>query len=285
MNEWDIVNGIDYQNGTIIAAAIIRPRSPINNTLSPPPLFSNHDIYNSLPFPDGYIFPPVFRSITYFKYTRIDCNYFELLLESKKRLPGGSLSQFEADITHPPLSSPLVKGVAREEVLEIFKVVATRVKASFRTCARSITSATSTTPPWLPRPTFIERSRVGYAPSDVTGTRGRDGIPREGRDCQRWMCSGRGRRGESGDSSDSSCATPGFRVDSGVKKIKGRMMIPPTPLKTCNSPVQPRNPICSILSREYLVNGGDNDYILSLSFLLLSRFHFYTSISPFITRR
>lgn len=251
----------------------------------PPPLFSNHDIYNSLPFPDGYIFPPVFRSITYFKYTRIDCNYFELLLESKKRLPGGSLPQFEADITHPPLSSPLVKGVAREEVLEIFKVVATRVKASFRTCARSITSATSTTPPWLPRPTFIERSRVGYAPSDVTGTRGRDGIPREGRDCQRWMCSGRGRRGESGDSSDSSCATPGFRVDSGVKKIKGRMMIPPTPLKTCNSPVQPRNPICSILSREYLVNGGDNDYILSLSFLLLSRFHFYTSISPFITRR
>lgn len=285
MNEWDIVNGIDYQNGTIIAAAIIRPRSPINNTLSPLPLFSNHDIYNSLPFPDGYIFPPVFRSITYFKYTRIDCNYFELLLESKKRLPGGSLPQFEADITHPPLSSPLVKGVAREEVLEIFKVVATRVKASFRTCARSITSATSTTPPWLPRPTFIERSRVGYAPSDVTGTRGRDGIPREGRDCQRWMCSGRGRRGESGDSSDSSCATPGFRVDSGVKKIKGRMMIPPTPLKTCNSPVQPRNPICSILSREYLVNGGDNDYILSLSFLLLSRFHFYTSISPFITRR
>lgn len=285
MNEWDIVNGIDYQNGTIIAAAIIRPRSPINNTLSPPPLFSNHDIYNSLPFPDGYIFPPVFRSITYFKYTRIDCNYFELLLESKKRLPGGSLPQFEADITHPPLSSPLVKGVAREEVLEIFKVVATRVKASFRTCARSITSATSTTPPWLPRPTFIERSRVGYAPSDVTGTRGRDGIPREGRDCQRWMCSGRGRRGESGDSSDSSCATPGFRVDSGVKKIKGRMMIPPTPLKTCNSPVQPRNPICSILSREYLVNGGDNDYILSLSFLLLCRFHFYTSISPFITRR
>lgn len=285
MNEWDIVNGIDYQNGTIIAAAIIRPRSPINNTLSPPPLFSNHDIYNSLPFPDGYIFPPVFRSITYFKYTRIDCNYFELLLESKKRLPGGSLPQFEADITHPPLSSPLVKGVAREEVLEIFKVVATRVKASFRTCARSITSATSTTPPWLPRPTFIERSRVGYAPSDVTGTRGRDGIPGEGRDCQRWMCSGRGRRGESGDSSDSSCATPGFRVDSGVKKIKGRMMIPPTPLKTCNSPVQPRNPICSILSREYLVNGGDNDYILSLSFLLLSRFYFYTSISPFITRR
>lgn len=285
MNEWDIVNGIDYQNGTIIAAAIIRPRSPINNTLSPPPLFSNHDIYNSLPFPDGYIFPPVFRSITYFKYTRIDCNYFELLLESKKRLPGGSLPQFEADITHPPLSSPLVKGVAREEVLEIFKVVATRVKASFRTCARSITSATSTTPPWLPRPTFIERSRVGYAPSDVTGTRGRDGIPREGRDCQRWMCSGRGRRGESGDSSDSSCATPGFRVDSGVKKIKGRMMIPPTPLKTCNSPVQPRNPICSILSREYLVNDGDNDYILSLSFLLLCRFHFYTSISPFITRR
>lgn len=285
MNEWDIVNGIDYQNGTIIAAAIIRPRSPINNTLSPPPLFSNHDIYNSLPFPDGYIFPPVFRSITYFKYTRIDCNYFELLLESKKRLPGGSLPQFEADITHPPLSSPLVKGVAREEVLEIFKVVATRVKASFRTCARSITSATSTTPPWLPRSTFIERSRVGYAPSDVTGTRGRDGIPGEGRDCQRWMCSGRGRRGESGDSSDSSCATPGFRVDSGVKKIKGRMMIPPTPLKTCNSPVQPRNPICSILSREYLVNGGDNDYILSLSFLLLCRFHFYTSISPFITRR
>lgn len=194
-------------------------------------------------------------------------------------------STHEADIAHPPLSSPLVKGVAREEVLEIFKVVATRVKASFRTCARSITSATSTTPPWLPRPTFIERSRVGYAPSDVTGTRGRDGIPREGRDCQRWMCSGRGRRGESGDSSDSSCATPGFRVDSGVKKIKGRMMIPPTPLKTCNSPVQPRNPICSILSREYLVNGGDNDYILSLSFLLLSRFHFYTSISPFITRR
>lgn len=232
MNEWDIVNGIDYQNGTIIAAAIIRPRSPINNTLSPPPLFSNHDIYNSLPFPDGYIFPPVFRSITYFKYTRIDCNYFELLRESKKRLPGGFLPQFEADITHPPLSSPLVKGVAREEVLEIFKVVATRVKASFRTCARSITSATSTTPPWLPRPTFIERSRVGYAPSDVTGTRGRDGIPGEGRDCQRWMCSGRGRRGESGDSSDSSCATPGFRVDSGVKKIKGRMMIPPTPLKT-----------------------------------------------------
>lgn len=165
------------------------------------------------------------------------------------------------------------------------KVVATRVKASFRTCARSITSATSTTPPWLPRPTFIERSRVGYAPSDVTGTRGRDGIPGEGRDCQRWMCSGRGRRGESGDSSDSSCATAGFRVDSGVKKIKGRMMIPPTPLKTCNSPVQPRNPICSILSREYLVNGGDNDYILSLSFLLLCRFHFYTSISPFITRR
>ena len=37
VNEWDIVNGIDYQNGTIIAAAIIRPRSPINNTLSPSP--------------------------------------------------------------------------------------------------------------------------------------------------------------------------------------------------------------------------------------------------------
>lgn len=284
MNEWDIVNGIDYQNGTIIAAAIIRPRSPINNTLSPLPLFSNHDIYNSLPFPDGYIFPPVFRSITYFKYTRIDCNYCS---NPKSVYPADFYpsSTHEADIAHPPLSSPLVKGVAREEVLEIFKVVATRVKASFRTCARSITSATSTTPPWLPRPTFIERSRVGYAPSDVTGTRGRDGIPREGRDCQRWMCSGRGRRGESGDSSDSSCATAGFRVDSGVKKIKGRMMIPPTPLKTCNSPVQPRNPICSILSREYLVNGGDNDYILSLSFLLLSRFHFYTSISPFITRR
>lgn len=109
MNEWDIVNGIDYQNGTIIAAAIIRPRSPINNTLSPLPLFSNHDIYNSLPFPDGYIFPPVFRSITYFKYTRIDCNYFELLLESKKRLPGGFLSQFDPRgryCTPTPVLSP-----------------------------------------------------------------------------------------------------------------------------------------------------------------------------------
>lgn len=137
MNEWDIVNGIDYQNGTIIAAAIIRPRSPINNTLSPLPLFSNHDIYNSLPFPDGYIFPPVFRSITYFKYTRIDCNYCS---NPKSVYPADFYpsSTHEADIAHPPLSSLLVKGVAREEVLEIFKVVATRVKASFRTCARSI---------------------------------------------------------------------------------------------------------------------------------------------------
>lgn len=36
VNEWDIVNGIDDQNGTIIAVAIIRPRSSINNTPSPP---------------------------------------------------------------------------------------------------------------------------------------------------------------------------------------------------------------------------------------------------------
>lgn len=41
VNEWDIVNGIDDQNGTIIAVAIIRPRSSINNTPSPP--LYNHE--------------------------------------------------------------------------------------------------------------------------------------------------------------------------------------------------------------------------------------------------
>lgn len=41
VNEWDIVNGIDDQNGTIIAVAIIRPRSSINNTSSPP--LYNHE--------------------------------------------------------------------------------------------------------------------------------------------------------------------------------------------------------------------------------------------------
>lgn len=188
----------------------------------PPPLFSNHDIYNSLPFPDGYIFPPVFRSITYFKYTRIDCNYCS---NPKSVYPADFYpsSTHEADIAHPPLSSPLVKGVAREEVLEIFKVVATRVKASFRTCARSITSATSTTPPWLPRPTFIERSRVGYAPSDVTGTRGRDGIPEEGRDCQRWMCSGvvEGGEGKAAIVAIARARHRGFELTRESRKSKG----------------------------------------------------------------
>lgn len=132
-------------------------------------------------------------------------------------------STHEADIAHPPLSSPLVKGVAREEVLEIFKVVATRVKASFRTCARSITSATSTTPPWLPRPTFIERSRVGYAPSDVTGTRGRDGIPEEGRDCQRWMCSGvvEGGEGKAAIVAIARARHRGFELTRESRKSKG----------------------------------------------------------------
>lgn len=87
----------------------------------------------------------------------------------------------EADIAHPFLKVRGGRGWRRvnKSWKSCAKVVATRVKASFRTCARSITSATSTTPPWLPRPSFIERSRVGYAPSDVTGTRGRE-IPGEG---------------------------------------------------------------------------------------------------------